>query len=344
MACSAKFSTDSGIGCHCPALVGQSDWVNFLLEQLVDAPFRPQLEQVLNVLSLDGLTDVLANGPSDWWLDRGFGLEALTQLAMPLDKYESLTRFLIALGDRHLDSANPITDVSISTVAFPIIATLGIGRLRVHAVLRSSVSDATALSIRVHRQEVPTLESLHEADMFSNRQLDQLRQIMATRANFIVSGGAGCGKTTLLRAMLSSDPKLRTVVVEDTAEIVPYPGHGIGLQARQANIEGVGAISIDELARQALRMRPDRLVIGEVRGTEVEVLLQAMNTGHSGSAGTIHANSATDVYQRLRVLGLAAGFTDDAFKAAASSAIQWVIHLTRRYDTRTISSIGALCP
>lgn len=317
--------------------------MNFLLEQLVDAPFRPQAEQFLNVLAVDGVTDVLANGPADWWLERGSGLEPLSQLEMPVERFEGLIRFLIALGDRHLDAANPITDVSISPYSLPVLASLGIGRLRVHAVLRSGVTDATTLSVRVHRHSAPSLQALMDAGMFSQEQFERLGKILSDRANFLISGAAGTGKTTLLRAMLMGEPQLRTVVVEDTAEIVPYSGHVVGLQSRQANVEGAGAIQLEELARQALRMRPDRLVVGEVRGAEVAVLLQAMNTGHAGSAGTIHANSAADVGQRLRMLGLAAGLSDAALDSAAASGIDCVIHLSRSHGKRNISSIGALC-
>lgn len=316
--------------------------VNFLLEQVVDAPFRPQLEQLLNVLSIEALTDVLANGPGEWWIERGNGLEPLPQIHLPTDNFERLVRFLISLGDRHLDLITPVTDVSISPKSLPPLQQLGISRLRVHAVLKSELSETTLLSVRVHREAALLLEDLQALGMLNPLQRGLVQKIIDQRSNFIISGAAGSGKTTLLRAILAESPNLRTVAVEDAAELVPSPGHVIGMQSRQANTEGAGAIGVAELARQALRMRPDRLVIGEVRGTEVEVLLQAMNTGHRGSAGTIHANSANEVYPRLRLLALSTGLTDEAF-AATCTAIDFVIHLDNRSGVRTVASIGELC-
>jgi pilus assembly protein CpaF len=163
--------------------------------------------------------------------------------------------------------------------------------------------------------------------MFTAAQGAKLAQLMAEQQNFLIAGPAGAGKTTLLRALLAQDPERRTVVVEDTAELLPMPGHVVGLQARQANIDGRGAITLDALAQQALRMQPQRLVIGEVRGSEVMVLLQSMNTGHAGSAATIHANSPQTVYPRLRGLAQSAGASDSAFQLLAQSAIQKVIFL-----------------
>lgn len=307
--------------------MAQSVAMNFLLEQLVDASFRPHFERLLNLISIDGVTDVLANACDDWWIDRGQQLERVDKMVIPNQQYQELARFLIALGDRHLDIISPATDASISRLALPVLTQLGVERLRVHAVLESEVSDFTLLSIRIHRAQELDLGRLLDLEMITEIQRLHLRQILARRQNFVVSGGAGTGKTTLLRAMLAESSHLRTVVIEDSFELVPLAGHVVGMQSRQANTEGAGRVELAALAREALRMRPDRIVIGEVRGAEVEVLLNAMNTGHAGSAATVHANRASQVFSRLKSLALLSGHTDESFRLAAESAVDWVLHL-----------------
>lgn len=316
--------------------------MNFLLEQVPDASFRGYLESLLNLLSIPGVTDVFCNGPADWWVDRGKGLEQVSEIQMPPRELQEMARFLVALGDRHLDLISPITDAAITNANFPVLKQLGIDRLRLHAVLESEISEQTLLSIRVHRASVAHLTRLCDDGMFTGAQLAKLQEILRTRGNFIVSGPTGSGKTTLLRAMLSENEQLRTVVVEDTFELLPIPGQVVGLQVRRPNAEGAGDIDLETLAREALRMRPDRLVIGEVRGPEVAVLLKAMNTGHAGSASTIHANSASDVYSRLLALSLEAGFTQTSFVPLVRSAVQWVVHLQFEGPDRKIKEIEAL--
>ena len=145
------------------------------------------------------------------------------------------------------------------------------------------------------------------AGSLNDAATDAIRNILAARAAFVVSGGTGSGKTTLLAAMLGLvDPAERIVIVEDATELRPAHPHVVGLEARPANIEGAGLVTVRDLVRQALRMRPDRLVVGEVRGAEVVDLLAALNTGHEGGCGTIHANSATDVPARFEALAIAA--------------------------------------
>jgi pilus assembly protein CpaF len=316
--------------------------MNFLLEQLPDASFRRHLEQLLNLLSLPGVTDVICNGPADWWVDRGKGLESVPELQVPARELQEMARFLAALGDRHLDLISPIADAAVTVANFPVLKQLGIDRLRLHAVLESEVSEQTLLSIRVHRETTAKLTVLFNEGMFTAAQLLQLQEILRTRANFVISGPTGSGKTTLLRAMLAQNEQLRTVVVEDTFEILPIPGQVVGLQVRHPNTDGAGGIDLATLAREALRMRPDRLVIGEVRGPEVAVLLKAMNTGHAGSASTIHANSAGQVYARLLALATDAGFTQQIFTPMVKAAVEWVIHLDIEGSERKIKEIGKL--
>uniref|UniRef100_UPI0013B0554E ATPase, T2SS/T4P/T4SS family n=1 Tax=Janibacter anophelis TaxID=319054 RepID=UPI0013B0554E len=159
----------------------------------------------------------------------------------------------------------------------------------------------------------------------------------------VVTGGTGTGKTTLLAALLAEVPAdERLVVVEDVGEIQVGHPHVVRLQARSANTEGAGEVTMVDLVRQALRMRPDRLVVGEVRGAEVRDLLLALNTGHEGGCGTLHANRAEDVPSRLEALGALAGMSRDAVRAQVASALEVVVHLRREGGRRVVDSIGAL--
>ena len=156
---------------------------------------------------------------------------------------------------------------------------------------------------------------------------------MAARLAFLVSGGTGSGKTTLLAALLARvGPGERLVVVEDASELRPDHPHVVALEGRPANVEGAGAVEVRTLVRQALRMRPDRLVVGEVRGAEIVDLLAALNTGHEGGCGTLHANSAIDVPARVEALALAAGLGRDAAHSQLASAVDVVLHLARDAD------------
>jgi len=299
------------------------------------------LAEFLRLLAAPKITDLVANGPADWRVSKGSGFEPVLGIECNSAELSGLCRRLVDLADRHLDLANPICDVSLTTRQLPQLADLGIEALRVHAVLESAVSASTLLSVRVHSSGFTSLDQLTRLGMFNTEQVQQLERIIELRQNFLIAGSAGSGKTTLLRAMLAASPSIRTVVVEDTAELMPIPGHVVGLQSRQANIDGRGEVSLQALAQQALRMQPERLVVGEVRGSEVHVLLQAMNTGHSGSAATIHANSARDVLPRLR--GLASGASDSAFQLLVQAAVQKVVYLNNK-GTRRVEWIGDLQP
>ncbi|MFM7148091.1 MAG: CpaF family protein, partial [Actinomycetales bacterium] len=168
--------------------------------------------------------------------------------------------------------------------------------------------------------------------------------IMAARLSFLVSGSTGSGKTTVLGTLLSELPDHeRLVIVEDSAELRPSHHHVVALQSRPANIEGAGLVTMRDLVRQALRMRPDRIVVGEVRGAEVVDLLAAFNTGHEGGCGTVHANSASDVPARLQALGLMAGLDRAAVQALLVAGLQVLIHLDRESDgVRRITGIHTL--
>jgi len=323
---------------------GETCQMNYLLEQLATASYRPRLEAVLGLCVEPGVSDVVANGADSWWRDRGDGLKPVPDFAVPEAEYEPIARFLVALAGRHVDSVNPIADGAISASVVPALALHDVARVRVHATLGGTVADRTLLSLRTHRLAVPSLDELCRSAGFGEQILSKLREVLATRTNFVICGAAGSGKTTLLRAMLGQDLQLRTIAVEDTAELLPVAGHVIGLEAKLPNSDGAGEIGLAELLRQALRMRPDRIVVGEVRGAEASVLLQAMNTGHPGSAATIHASSIRGAATRLQALLLQAGTPLAAAREQIRQANVIAILLNRDASGFRSIEIGCLSP
>ncbi len=284
------------------------------------------------LLRTAGVTDVLVNGPDRVYLDRGQGLEPTGVRLPDEESVRRLAQRLAASGGRRLDDATPYVDLRLPDGS------------RFHAVLAPVSRPGTVLSLRVPRARVFTLEELVEADAVPEEGAWLLRRIVESRLAFVVSGGTGSGKTTLLNALLSLvDPAERLVLVEDASELRPDHPHVVGLEARPANIEGAGEITLRTLVRQALRMRPDRLVVGEVRGAEVTDLLAAMNTGHEGGCTTLHANSAADVPSRVEGLALAAGLPLPAVHSQLASALDAVVHLDRGRDgRRRVREIGTL--
>jgi len=282
------------------------------------------------LLRTPGVTDVLVNGPDRVYLDRGRGLEPTGVRLPDEESVRRLAQRLAASGGRRLDDATPYVDLRLPDGS------------RFHAVLAPVSRPGTVLSLRVPRARVFTLAELVEARALPEEGAWLLRRIVESRLAFLVSGGTGSGKTTLLNALLSLvDPTERLVLVEDASELRPDHPHVVGLEARPANIEGAGEITQRTLVRQALRMRPDRLVVGEVRGDEVTDLLAAMNTGHEGGCTTLHANSAADVPSRIEGLALAAGLPLAAVHSQLVSALDAVVHLGRGRDgRRQVREIG----
>lgn len=268
-----------------------------------------------SLLALNGVTDLLINGFDQAFVQRaGFGPEPVASPFESEAELGQLAQQIIAGGGRHLDQANPFADVAI-------------GGLRIHAALASGCNPKTHLSIRVHLNRLFGLDQLEDFGMFDADQVALLRKIILNRENFLISGATGSGKTTLLRAMLSECLGERVIALEDVAELGLQMSNYISLQTRQSNIEGKGEISLDRLVREALRMRPDRLVIGEVRGAELIVMLQALNTGHRGAGATIHANSFADVIPRVNSIGRAVGIDAESMLEQMRSAFAWVIHV-----------------
>jgi pilus assembly protein CpaF len=275
------------------------------------------------------ITDVFANGRGGVWVDRGLGLEAVPSMRFDEGELRSLATRLMSLGGRHIDEASPCVDTRLHD------------GIRVHAVLPPISPTGTLLSIRLPRLEPPTLSSLDAGAFFQTVPLSTVGRLVATRENLLITGAGGSGKTTFLSALLASAPPVeRIIAIEDVAELRVAHPQFISLEARQANIEGAGAFGLDRLLREALRMRPDRLVLGECRGVELRELLAALNTGHDGGAGTLHANSLDDVPARLEALGALAEMSPSAVARQAVSAIGTILHLERDTRGRRIAQMG----
>ena len=275
------------------------------------------------------VTDLFVNGDRGLWVDRGSGAEREPAWSAAEDEVRALAIRLIARGGRHIDEATPAVDVRLG------------GGVRVHAVLPPVSTRGTVISIRVPRVAGFPLRALAAAGLLDTGQEAMLRDAVATRRNLLVTGAAGAGKTTLLAALLSeADPRDRIVLIEDVAELAVDHPHVVSLEARQANLEGAGRLGLDALLREALRMRPDRLVVGECRGAELRELLSALNTGHDGGAGTLHANSLDDVPARLEALGSGAGLDAHAVARQAVSAFDLVLHVERVDGRRRLAGVG----
>jgi pilus assembly protein CpaF len=275
------------------------------------------------LLALPDVTDVLVNGPDQVYVDRGRGLEPMAVRFDDDDAVRRLAQRLAGQAGRRLDDASPWVDARLHDGT------------RLHAVLAPLARPGTVISLRVPARRSYTLAGLREVGSLSDDGLQLLQRLVSSRAAFLVTGGTGSGKTTLLSALLSQvAPTERIVVVEDATELRPDHPHVVGLEARPANAEGAGQVTVRDLVRQALRMRPDRLVVGEVRGAEVVDLLAALNTGHEGGCGTVHANSTADVPARFEALGVAAGLPRAAVHSQLAAGIDVVVHVARARDGR----------
>ncbi|WP_369962069.1 TadA family conjugal transfer-associated ATPase [Leifsonia sp. EB34] len=281
-------------------------------------------------LMREGVTDLFVTGDGVLWSDGGpRGLHRVDGWVPDAHAARRLATRLIATGGRHIDEATPFVDVRLP------------GGVRVHAVLPPISTGGTLLSIRVPSPSALTLDDLVRARSLTSAGAEQLRAAVAARTNILVTGAAGAGKTTLLAAVLAhAPPAERIVLIEDVAELrIPHP-HVVGLQTRQPNLEGAGGVGLRRLVREALRMRPDRLVLGECRGEEVADLLSALNTGHDGGAGTLHANSLADVPARMEALGALAGMDDIATARQTISAIGLIVQVERSGDRRRVAGFG----
>ncbi|MEV6329580.1 TadA family conjugal transfer-associated ATPase [Streptomyces sp. NPDC051909] len=278
------------------------------------------------------VTDVLVSAPDRVWVDRGAGLETTGVTFPDAAAVRRLAQRLAAVAGRRLDDARPWVDARLPDGT------------RMHAVLPPVAVGSTCLSLRVVRPQAFSVGELTDAGTVPPGGEPVLRALVEARVSFLVSGGTGSGKTTLLSTLLGLvGPRERIVIAEDSAELRPDHPHVVRLEARPPNQEGAGLVTLRDLVRQALRMRPDRLVVGEVRGSEAVDLLAALNTGHEGGCGTVHANAAADVPARLEALGTAAGLDRAALHSQLGAGLSAVLHLVRdRSGTRRIAEVHVL--
>jgi len=312
----------------CGAVLGSralADLVAAVRAELLGAgPLQSLLEEA-------DVTDVLVNGPRDVWVERAGRLERVdVDLGGP-EQVRALAVRLAAAGGQRLDDASPMVDARLPDGT------------RLHAVLPPIGGAGTLLSLRVLRRRAFTLTDLVAAGGVARGFDPVLRALVATRANVLISGATGTGKTTLLATLLSLVPPTeRIVCIEESGELEPDHPHVVRLLARRANVEGVGEVGLPDLVRHALRMRPDRIVLGECRGAEVREVLTALNTGHEGGWATVHANTAADVPARLEALAALAGMGRESVAAQAASALHAVVHLRRDGGERYLSEVAVV--
>lgn len=307
------------------------DALRLLRHEFVGAgPLEPLLAE-------PGVSDVLVTAPDEVWVEDAAGLRRTDVRFADEEAVRRLAGRLALAAGRRLDDAQPYVDGWLPG-AGPH------GRVRLHAVLPPIAADGTCLSLRVLRPAAHDLQALLRLGAFAEDGLALLRAIVTARLAFLVTGATGSGKSTLLAAMLGAvAPGERIVSVEDAAELQPRHPQFVRLVARPANVEGAGEVSLRELVRQALRMRPDRLVVGEVRGIEVCELLAALNTGHDGGAGTLHANAPAEVPARLEALAALGGLTRSALQSQVAAALQIVLHMRRSTGgRRMLAEIGVV--
>jgi pilus assembly protein CpaF len=282
----------------------------------------------------DEITDILVNGPSQVYVERG-GKLYLTDVSFQDDQHLMLIidRIVSQVG-RRVDEASPMVDARLPDGS------------RINAVIPPLALDGPALSIRRFGKRRYSVDDLVAKDSITPDMVEFIRAIIRARLNVLVCGGTGSGKTTMLNCISAFIPvDERVVTIEDSAELVLQQPHVVRLETRPPNVEGKGEVTARELVRNTLRMRPDRIIVGEVRGSEVFDMLQAMSTGHDGSLCTIHANTPRDSMGRLEMMMLLAGWSipQRAMRQQIASALNVIVHVSRLSDgTRKVMRISEL--
>jgi pilus assembly protein CpaF len=311
------------------ALLGAEDREALVARVLRDTVGLGPLE---DLLADPAVEEVMVNGPHQVYVERSGRIEAVEAcFADEEELRNAIERILAPLG-RRVDELSPMVDARLADGS------------RVNAVIPPLAIDGPALSIRRFGVSRPGPRELVELGTLTEAQLERLEKAVSDRRSVLVSGGTGSGKTTLLNALSGFvSPGERLVTIEDAAELHLRGRHVVRLESRPAGVEGRGEVTIRDLLRNALRMRPDRIVIGEVRGAEALDLLTALNTGHRGALSTVHANSPADALARLETLALMAGLglPHEAIAAQVRRGIDLVIHLERQADgSRRVTEIA----
>ena len=306
--------------------------VGSALEEL-DARLNGLGEVLAPLLRLPGITDILVNS-TRVWVDCGQGVEPIDDGFSSEEEVRALAITMAAICGKRLDDAVPIVDG---------ILPMGV---RVHAVIPPLSGEGTIISLRIPARGGLTLEQMRKGASIDDTTQQILSRMLEVRCNVLISGATGSGKTTLLSALLSSiSVNERLICIEEISELHPAHPHVVHLQARQANTQGRGEVSLSELVRAAMRRRPDRIILGECRGGEVRDIMSALNTGHRGSFATIHANTPAEVPARLSALGALAGMSAEATHVQARAAFDLVVHMERSVGSygntgRRVAQIG----
>lgn len=283
---------------------------------------QPELAPVAGLLAESGVTDLVINGHDHaavlrhgLWSPVASGFASEEQLARAV-------KLLVSMAGKSIDAARPFASANLQ-------------KIRVHALLGCAVNNQTHLSIRVHASREVALSQWLSFNRIAPQQASQLREVIASRESFLISGSAGAGKTTLLRALLCEIASERIITIEDTAELQLGSQSCVSLVAREANVEGRGEISLNQLLVESLRMRPDRIVVGEVRSNELVTLLQASSSGHCAAA-TIHASAIDQVLNRIESIAISALANPDQIVRLAKNSISWFIHISTRGGLRAL--------
>jgi pilus assembly protein CpaF len=286
------------------------------LSRRLPPSLRPVLGPLAECVDDPRVTDVFVTGSGEVFVETGSGASRVTGLVLSAAEATDVARNLVEAGGRHIDESTPVADVN-----------LGHG-IRVHAVLWPIASRGTEISLRIHRHQRPALEGLDLENQ--DAVLPALIRLVHNHQTLLVTGVTGSGKTTLLAALMAhARPTERLVVLEDVSELSIDHPHAVYLECRQNNMEGVGEVTLSRLVREALRMRPDRLIVGECRGSEFADVLQAFHTGHKGGATTIHAHSIPDVPTRLDSLGTTTGLSEKQLAVHVAQAFDAVVHVEK---------------